>query len=219
MYLSQYGLNHTRLRAAIATGREQGYGWQGGVLRPETASSLALFTESLSFGPNRDLAVEQHFDYVKYESGDWPEEIAWLAVQTERAAIWVARRMQDAGLASWRVNDVSIQRYTSGPLAIDWHRDFASDVQLVVIWTIRGGAWIDVEDYEGGQWRYLAVRRSVQVLRGPDPSSTSCEYRWRDGRRRHRVNSALGDLDLEGVRISIALRMNSSLDRCGLSGD
>ena len=176
------------------------------VLYPETAGYLARLCSELPFQPNGDLTVEQNFEFVNFSTNDWPAEFVWLAEITEEAVHEVGRQYEDLGWCSWRVNDLTVQRYDGRP-GLGWHRDFSRDHYLVVVYTVQDSALIEVASaVSDATWRIIAQARTAMALRGYEPEAVI------DARPRHNVGPSLGDQsDPENRRISIALRMNATL--------
>lgn len=206
MYNNLMTMQELHMRLTILVARQSGYGVRRYAIYPETARCLASWAKRQTFAPNGDLSVYQDFEVYQLR-GDWPEEIAWLIERTEAVVHKFAAANCDTPLTAWRVNDVAVQRYISERAGIDWHRDFASDRSLVVVFTVEGEAYLDVREASGQEVRRVVQPGSALVLRGIDPGSTE------DPRLHHRVGPPL-PVPPDGDRvpcISIALRMNSSV--------
>lgn len=200
MYPSLMTLVSSQLKAAIGEACRQRYGVRHGALRPETAAILTDLCDGLSFQPSRLAPVRQSF--VAHDF-DWPlpAEIDWLVQSTE--AVVQAYSQEDIdcfGLSAWQANDIVMQRYEYKWDMIDWHRDYASDIYLIVVYTVSGAATLDFEHSPGQPVNHRVTAGSVCVLLGPDPIFGV------DPRVRHRVNPP----ELFCTRTSIALRMNAS---------
>ena len=193
-------LNTYRLRMTTDACIDHGYAVGYRILWPETAGVLARLANALAYAPSRDLVVPQRFTHAGFYAGEWPDEIGWLVDRTEELVLARARRRARIGLMQWRVNDIAIQKYDPNDAdgGIGWHRDFASDKHLVVVYTVQGKAVVWIDDKKGGKREYLIKFGDAMLLVAPDPISGD------DPRLRHCVGKALDDES----RISIALRMN-----------
>lgn len=193
-------LNSYRLGLAVDRCIDLGYAIEQSALFPETAGVLTDCAHRQAMSPSSELGVYQSFDRIMYEQGDWPDEIDWLVRSTERVVTAKALARARIGLSQWRVNDVSIQSYGDPAAGIGWHRDFARDKHLVVVFTVSGAAVVKVIDDNGHARELCAQSRSVLCLLGPDPISGS------DPRLAHTVGPPLTN----ETRTSIALRMTVS---------
>ena len=198
MYPVLMTINGYRLRQAIDDAIDHGYGVQHGVLYPETAGVLTTRAQQLTFSPCREVGVYQHFDQVGFNRQAFPDELNWLASGVESIVRERARSRARHGLATWSVNDISVQKYADHAAGIGYHRDYASDKHIVVVFTLCGAARIGVIDNASQEQKLLMSARSVLCLAAPDPISGN------DPRLVHAVGPPIGD----GPRISIALRMN-----------
>ena len=137
-YESLYTMNHFRFRLGLDYALGHEYALVDRVLFPETTSRLGEFCNGLEYGPCRQTPIWQEFEQCGFVDRDWSEEIDWLVRETEEVVLSLARAKVRHGLMRWRVNDISIQRYARCDTGIAWHRDYASDKHLVVVYTVRG---------------------------------------------------------------------------------
>lgn len=200
-HASLYTMNQHRMRLAVDACIDRDFAVSQRVLFPETAAVLAKWCNGLSYRPNGDMRVYQHFEQASFQSGRWPPELAWLVASTEAVVLARARARVRHGLMRWRVNDISIQRYCTDKAGIEWHRDFASDKHLVAVFTVCGTARIEVEDWTNLRHGYQLLPGALTLLSGPDTVSQN------DPRLRHRIGPPL----TSEPRISIALRMNEQV--------
>ncbi len=200
-HASLYTMNQHRMRLEVDACIDRDFAVSQRVLFPETAAVLAKWCNDLSYRPSGDMRVYQHFEQAGFQSGRWPPELAWLVEGTESVVLARARARVRHGLMRWRVNDISIQRYNDSGAGIEWHRDFASDKHLVVIFSICGAARIEVEDWAGRRHGYQLLPGALTLLSGPDTVSQN------DPRLRHRIGPPL----TSEPRVSIALRMKEQV--------
>lgn len=124
-------------------------------------------------------------------------------VSLAEALTEAARASGVRGLATWRPNEVSVQRYRPGPLGIEPHRDNLRYRGLVAIFTTKGCARFRVlEAREGGvlaEW--TPHPGDLVLLRGPGLAGV------RDGRPFHAI-----DAPERGQRWSVSFRQNARPD-------
>lgn len=110
------------------------------------------------------------------------------------------------GLATWRPDEVVVQRYRPGSLGITAHRDGRRFRRLVAFVTVQGRARLRIQETrEGGAVARLPLAPgTLALLRGPGLAGR------RDGRPFHAVESSGSE-----ERISVALRMEARRSRDG----
>jgi hypothetical protein len=181
---------------------------QGAAFVPEamTAAFLQRLQPELEPGPFRAL----------------PEEIGPVRQQTEgfelrgrppgyprlaelRGALGRAVREQGGGirgLASWRPNEISVQRYRGGGVGITPHLDGKRYRRLVALFTTVGTAQFAICRDRAGELleEWETFPGSLILLRGPGLAG------MRDGRPFHRVSGPQ-----TGWRYSVGFRMDTRL--------
>ena len=139
--------------------------------------------------------VRQETEVYRISPGTIPES------DHLRRALTRAVRAQSAGtrgLATWRPNDVQVQRYRPGGLGITPHLDGKRFRRLVAIFTTRGTARFAICRDRSGEVleEWAAAPGSLILLRGPGLGGV------RDGRPFHLVRGPR-----RGWRYSISYRM------------
>ena len=105
------------------------------------------------------------------------------------------------GLATYRPNECTVQRYRPGPVGISPHLDGRRFRRLVAVFTTEGSAEFGICEERSGPMlaHWLAVPGSLVLLRAPGLAG------HRDGRIFHTVGAPEN-----GVRYSVAFRMNTN---------
>lgn len=160
---------------------------------------LQRAVEHLRLEPAAEVVgpVRQQTEAAEVLPGDLPE--------TEALRRAFGSLVRDAGagirgLATWRPNEIVVQRYLPGALGITPHLDGKRFRRLVTVFTTEGSARFAIcRDRAGGvlaEWE--AVPGSLVLLRGPGLAG------HRDGRPFHLVEGPR-----RGCRYSIGLRMDA----------
>jgi alkylated DNA repair dioxygenase AlkB len=167
-------------------------------LRREISGVASFESAHGSYGRRQ---VRQECDvFVTADFGPYPE---LERLRDELAARVHAAAGDVAGLARWRPDEVSIQRYHPAPVGITPHLDHKRYRYLVVLATVVGEAAFTLcrnrEDREGAAIaRWNAAPGSLVLLRGPGFDNLD------DGRPLHAVAAPA-----RGTRISLGFRMDA----------
>ena len=188
-----------KLQAAFEEVRSRGFALVAGAVDEGVLAELQLEAERcpLERWPEVIGKVRQRMDgcFLRPPFGGYPG-IAGIA----GALVGEARASSTRGLRTWRPNEISVQRYEPGSIAIESHRDNIRYRRLVAILTTAGRARFRVlETREGSvlaEW--TPEPGDLVLLRGPGLGGL------RDGRPFHAL-----DAPQEGERWSISFRMNT----------
>lgn len=193
-------MNTHQMRLALESCLDYGYGFARAGLFPETAGILTALAEKLEYRRVRMSEKSQSYGQYGYIDGQWPEEVAWLVEKTQDLVTARARAGLLRGLMAWQPNDVVLQTYDELDSESGWHKDFSSDLHIVVVFSLSGFAQMKVKTRQGAVHTLSLIPGSAVFLLAPDPDVGS------DPRLAHKVGHPLTD---EG-RISLAVRMNVS---------
>jgi hypothetical protein len=189
------------LRPALLRACREGAGFVPSLIYPDACASLTEEVAGLGLepAPEKIGPVRQ-----QTETRDLPAPLRDLPLleSLRRDLAEAVRRdgREIRGLATWRPNDVAIQRYRPGAIGITPHLDGRRFRRLVAVVTLAGAARFAICRDRGGKevagWE--ASPGDLVLLRGPG----LCGHR--DGRPFHTVGGPRG-----GARLSVGFRMNA----------
>jgi hypothetical protein len=191
------------LGAALAETGRQGYARVPGALSGAWRTALVAEVVTWDFAPVPEQVgeVRQRAEElaVRLEDATLPVT-ASLAAALARAV--VSARTGIEGLACYRPNEATYQRYRGPDAGISPHRDFTNHRLLVAVFTLAGRARFRVVADRTGNEELAAWQTQpgdLCLLRGPGFGGEP------DGRPLHAIGPPL-----EGERLSLAFRMTAS---------